>query len=188
MGHRCYTCGSPNECECPDSQHDRLKELPSYADLYTDLKKQIQKTTPGHIPTDAERADFAYGNAKLANDAVTHQNAELAVAQRMIRAGKYDDGMSYADLRKQNAASAAAGEHLSAAPHKAINHHAPIGQILEIRPGVFVVPYEVTENGHYCVVVHSSTNDAYPVGGYNILVFRKDSEAARIVDLSGKLS
>jgi len=63
------------------------------------------------------------------------------------------------------------------------------GKLLEIRPGMFVVPYEQTQHGFMCVVVHNVTgNDAYRVGGYNILVFQKDIEAARVVDLRGKLS
>lgn len=64
-----------------------------------------------------------------------------------------------------------------------------IGKLLEIRPGMFVVPFEATKHGWNCVVVHNVTgNDAYRVGGYNILVFRKDAEAARVVDLRGVLS
>lgn len=54
---------------------------------------------------------------------------------------------------------------------------------------MFVVPYEATEHGWNCVVVHNVTgNNAYPVGGYNILVFRDDAVAARVVDLRGMLS
>lgn len=64
-----------------------------------------------------------------------------------------------------------------------------IGKVIEIRPGMFVVPYETTEHGFTCVVVHNVTsNTAYPVGGYNILVFRDDALAARVVDLRGFLS
>lgn len=64
-----------------------------------------------------------------------------------------------------------------------------IGKLLQIRPGMFVVPYEHTEHGYMCVVVHNVTgNAAYPVGGYNILVFYGDVNAEQVVDLRGKLS
>lgn len=62
-----------------------------------------------------------------------------------------------------------------------------IGKLLEIRPGMFVVPYEQTQHGFSCVVVHNVRKDAYPVGGYNILVFLDDAQAARVVDLRGVL-
>lgn len=64
-----------------------------------------------------------------------------------------------------------------------------IGKLLEIRTGMFVVPYEQKEHGFLCVVVHNVTgNDAYKVGGYNILVFQKEIDASRTVDLRGVLS
>lgn len=63
-----------------------------------------------------------------------------------------------------------------------------IGKLLEIRPGMFVVPYQHMQHGFLCVVVHNINKDAYPVGGYNIMVFLDDADAARVVDLRGMLS
>jgi len=61
------------------------------------------------------------------------------------------------------------------------------GRVLEIRPGLTVVPYEQTRGGWYAVVAESDDtepNRAYPRGGYNILVFDDDVERARERGLS----
>jgi len=62
-----------------------------------------------------------------------------------------------------------------------------IGKLVRLRPGLVVCLYERTRYGYYGCVVYNTHNDAYPVGGYHILVFEADAVAAPIVDIKALL-
>jgi hypothetical protein len=57
---------------------------PSYERLRDQLKRERGDDQAAR-PTDRERADWAYGNTKIENDAITREMAERAVAKRKPR-------------------------------------------------------------------------------------------------------
>lgn len=86
----------------PDLQDAAARYLASdEGKAYADLKAQVQKLAPGHVPTDAERADFAYGNSKLSNEDVTHgmtDEAAMARERRMLGGSGAIDPEDYTDV------------------------------------------------------------------------------------------
>ena len=55
-----------------EEQKERVRQLLA--------RREINRT-----PSDAQRADFAYGNAKIGNPDVTREMADRAVAEKTIR-------------------------------------------------------------------------------------------------------
>lgn len=53
-----------------------LAQIP---DALASVRRQLEEMAPGLRLTDAERADWAYGNAKASNPDVTREMAERAV-------------------------------------------------------------------------------------------------------------
>ena len=58
----------------------------------------------------------------------------------------------------------------------------PSGQILELKNGMTLVPFEQKAGGWFCVIV-KSTLKAYPVGGYHIFVTDADIESAKRIEV-----
>lgn len=76
------------------------KQSRSYEQLKKEIVKGMSKGVLPKIPTDAQRADFAYGNTKLSNDAVTKEMAEEAVRKEKEKLNPVDEHRLKRKLRE----------------------------------------------------------------------------------------